>query len=90
MQGVCYTYDDVIFHPGHIFFGAHEVDMSTNVSKKIKLHTPIVSSPMDTVTEAEMAITMAMVSTHMGLHSPAKYLETLPGCSSLIYSGNQG
>ena len=24
-QGVCYTYDDVIFHPGHIFFGAHEV-----------------------------------------------------------------
>ena len=25
MQGVCYTYDDVIFHPGHIYFGAHEV-----------------------------------------------------------------
>lgn len=24
-QGVCYTYDDVIFHPGHINFGAHEV-----------------------------------------------------------------
>jgi IMP dehydrogenase len=24
-QGVCYTYDDVIFHPGHIYFGAHEV-----------------------------------------------------------------
>ena len=24
-QGICYTYDDVIFHPGHIHFGAHEV-----------------------------------------------------------------
>lgn len=24
-QGVCYTYDDCIFHPGHINFGAHEV-----------------------------------------------------------------
>lgn len=24
-QGICYTYDDVIFHPGHIDFGAHEV-----------------------------------------------------------------
>lgn len=23
-QGVCYTYDDCIFHPGHIYFGAHE------------------------------------------------------------------
>jgi hypothetical protein len=24
-QGVSYTYDDVILHPGHIYFGAHEV-----------------------------------------------------------------
>ena len=23
-QGITYTYDDVIFHPGHIYFGAHE------------------------------------------------------------------
>lgn len=28
-QGICYTYDDVIFHPGHIFFGAHEVRACT-------------------------------------------------------------
>lgn len=60
-QGVSYTYDDVILHPGHIYFGAHEVDLSTNVSKNVKLRIPIVSSPMDTVTEAEMAINMAIM-----------------------------
>ena len=43
-----------------------QVDLSSHVTRTLKLATPIVSSPMDKVTEAEMAITMAMVrlSTH--------------------------
>lgn len=38
------------------------MDLSTKVSKNVSLRIPIVSSPMDTVTEADMAITMATVS----------------------------
>ncbi|CAK0778918.1 hypothetical protein CVIRNUC_004666 [Coccomyxa viridis] len=67
-QGTTYTYDDVIFLPGHINFGAHEVDLNTYVTRKLKLATPVVSSPMDTVTEADMAITMAMMGGMGFLH----------------------
>ena len=46
-----------------------QVDLNTYVTRKLKLATPVVSSPMDTVTEADMAITMAMVRSQPGLCS---------------------
>ena len=56
-----YTYDDFILLPGHIDFGVDEVNLQTRLTRNIRLKTPIVSSPMDTVTEAQMATYLALL-----------------------------
>jgi len=54
------TFDDVLLIPKHSSIRSRsEVDTSTELVPGIRLHIPIVSSNMDTVTEAEMAIAMA-------------------------------
>lgn len=58
------TYNDFLILPGKIDFSASEVSLQTRVTKKIVLNTPFMSSPMDTVTEAEMAVAIAL---HGGL-----------------------
>ena len=53
------TFDDVLIRPRYSEIVPSEVDVSTQLTKKIRLNIPLLSSPMDTVTEADLAIALA-------------------------------
>lgn len=53
------TFDDILLEPGYSELLPKQVDTRTNLTSKIPLNIPILSAPMDTVTEAELAIALA-------------------------------
>lgn len=52
------TFDDVLLIPGYADFKRDETDVSVELPKDIKLSIPVLSSPMDTVTEQDMAVAL--------------------------------
>src|SRR5438046_9113041 len=56
-QGI--TFDDVLLEPGYSDVLPKDVDVRTQLTRNIRLNIPVVSSPMDTVTESELAIALA-------------------------------
>src|SRR5664279_2984699 len=53
------TYDDVMLLPGHTDVIPSDADTSSRLTRRIRLSSPLISSAMDTVTEARLAIAMA-------------------------------
>ncbi|MEO2088983.1 MAG: IMP dehydrogenase, partial [Gemmataceae bacterium] len=76
-QGI--TFDDVLLEPGYSDVLPREVDVRTQLTRTIRLNIPVVSSPMDTVTESELAIALAQEGglgiIHKNLSVPAQTRE---------------
>jgi IMP dehydrogenase len=58
------TFDDILLVPQHSTVLPYQVDVSTRLTRRIRLNTPLISAAMDTVTESRLAIAMAQ---HGGL-----------------------
>eukprot|EP00420_Gonyaulax_spinifera_P006108 CAMPEP_0197937506 /NCGR_PEP_ID=MMETSP1439-20131203/116588_1 /TAXON_ID=66791 /ORGANISM="Gonyaulax spinifera, Strain CCMP409" /LENGTH=488 /DNA_ID=CAMNT_0043560535 /DNA_START=39 /DNA_END=1506 /DNA_ORIENTATION=- len=64
-----FNYDDLISLPGPATYSVGEVDLATSFSRSVKLMTPIVAAPMDTVCEGRLAISCALMGGIGVIHS---------------------
>jgi IMP dehydrogenase len=78
-QGI--TFDDVLLEPRYSEVLPRDVDVRTMLTRRIRLNIPIVSSPMDTVTESELAIALAqeggigIIHKNMAIHVQAREVD---------------
>jgi len=77
------AFDDVLLVPEYSEILPSDVSLTTNLTKRIQLKTPILSAAMDTVTEAQMAITLAgeggigIIHKNLSVEEQAKQIRTV-------------
>ncbi len=77
------TFDDVLLQPGYSEILPREVDLSTSLTREIRLNIPLLSAAMDTVTESRLAIALAqegglgVVHKNMAIKDQAKQVLTV-------------
>lgn len=54
------TYNDFLVLPGHIDFPANDVSLESRITKRTTIKAPLLSSPMDTVTESSMYVVFSL------------------------------
>lgn len=79
------TFDDLLIQPGYTDFEPNEVDISSMLGK-YKFNIPIMSAAMDTVTEDEMAIKMALMGGLGVLHRNCSYEKQLEMCRKVKFA----
>jgi len=77
------TFDDVLLIPGYSETHPNNIDLTTRLTKNIKLSIPLVSAAMDTVTESRLAIAIAQMGgvgvIHKNLSIESQCLEVKKG-----------
>ncbi|HYB76182.1 MAG TPA: IMP dehydrogenase, partial [Nitrososphaerales archaeon] len=63
-----FTFRDLLLLPGRSEAEPREIDLSTRLTKRIRIGIPLVSSPMDTVTEWRLALEMARLGGVGAIH----------------------
>src|ERR1700681_4889271 len=82
------TFDDVLLVPAYSEILPREVDLSTRVTRRIRLNVPLMSAAMDTVTEARLAITIAqeggvgIIHKSMSIEAQAREVDRVKNCES--------
>ena len=86
------TFDDILLMPGKCSINYEDINLSSQLTKKLKIKIPIISSAMDTVTEARLAIAISqlgglgVIHRNLSIEEQAREIEKVKRYESSVVS----